>query len=89
MGAGEGDAMSEIMLKYKWRKTWPDRENDFVCVDDGVTVGRIYIHHMGAWVWFMNADEFVCSNGSADTPREAARCLEDAYDRRVSWYGVG
>ena len=54
--------MPEPELRLRWRKTWPDREDDFVALDrrmDGETVGR-YQHttggaDMGKWFWSLTA----------------------------------
>lgn len=83
----------EIELKYQWRKTWPDKENDFVGSDRGETIGRFY-HHQAAegmrWYWHMqwgdNGRERVTLSGLRDTPREAAREIEKNYDELKAIY---
>lgn len=85
-----------IALKYKWRKTWPEHPNDFVGFDpdsldrNGVpeTIGRFYLSHMPdglAWRWFSQWRPLdhsgALSSGVAATEREAAKAIENAYDR--------
>lgn len=75
----------EITLKYRWRHTWPDRENDFVGYDGEALIGRFYIFQMPgnetAWRWFLQAEiARGGQTGHADTARAAAKALEDAYD---------
>ena len=50
----------EPPFRLKWRKTWPDKENDFIAHDhDGIAVGRFYlIEHgplQGQWRWTVTA----------------------------------
>jgi hypothetical protein len=79
-------------LKLKWRRTWPDQDNDFVAMDDRCTgnVGRIYRHTSieERWQWFLQAfipgvPLPVDSSGLADTAREAAAALEAAWFRMI------
>ena len=88
--------MSEIVLKYKWRKTWPDRENDFVGIDPSTLdqlgnhtkIGRFYLQWVPGgerWLWSMywgsRGRELIKTEGISETPREAAREIEMAYDK--------
>lgn len=82
--------------KYQWRRTWPDTKDDFTGFDGEWTVGRIYVHHMGNWLWFAGLSEYpqgpaLCrAGGAADTARHAAKAAEDCYDRmlRGDWPGM-
>lgn len=73
--------MSE--LRYKWRKTWPDRENDFAGRDGEVSIGRIYVHTYGPqkdrWFWAVADDG---SSGIANSAREAAGIVERIYEQK-------
>jgi hypothetical protein len=78
----------EIKLKYRWRKTWPDQEHDFIGQDDQETIGRFYKHRAAEgmrWYWHLqwNAErrERVQLSGLCLEPREAAREIERNYDR--------
>ena len=59
--AGAGEEMTdEPAFRLKWRKTWPDKENDFVAHDhDGIAVGRFYrVEHSPRgpyWSWTVTA----------------------------------
>ena len=77
-----------MKLRYKWRKTWPDSENDFVGFDGDCKIGRFHVTNSSGeekWVWFLQAEEpdvdrgAVTLNGVADSAREAARQLEESY----------
>lgn len=72
--------------RYFWEPTWIGRDNDFHCEVDGKIVARMYLHHTGAWTWFMNASWLWSITGAAETPLEAACAAEDAYDRAVEIY---
>lgn len=71
-------------LRLKWRKTWPDRENDFAAFSPRVKhgVGRIYLHNSGPhpfWFWTMHATvaNFHGNKaGSAEDARAAAASVE-------------
>jgi len=66
----------------KWRKTRPELEDDFLCFDlTGYSVGHIHKHHLGNWLWSMNAEDLDPVNGMADDAREAARLVELAFYR--------
>jgi hypothetical protein len=79
-----------IQLRLKWRRTWPDIENDFVGLDEraqGGIVGRIIwnkIHEGEHWTWSMTAfgpginRPHEC-HGRLPTPREAAAAVEAAW----------
>lgn len=74
--------MSEIPTPaMKWRQTWPDRADDFICLDgNGEAVARIFKHHDGRWNWYMNAWNLQSVNGCiAGHPREAAVAAELAF----------
>lgn len=78
----------EIKLKYRWRKTWPDSENDFLGKDGDETIGRFYLHRAAEglrWYWHMqwdaNGRERVQLSGLCEKPREAAQKIEQNYDR--------
>lgn len=80
---------SEIELKLKWRKTWTDREDDFVAVGvPGVhgDIGRIHKHLGGPqgdrWGWEIHArlpTLVLNDKGTEDTAREAAKRIEDLW----------
>lgn len=84
-----------IQLKYRWRKTWADKPDDFVGKDpDNVdqfgspsTIGRFYLAHIPggmAWRWFVQwhppGAGVVLPSGVAQSEREAAKAIEDNYD---------
>lgn len=84
---------SGIALSLKWRKTWDDKENDFVAEAPGLSgsVGRIFMMDGGSsdlrgqWYWTMNAmlDRVVFSDsGHEPTAREAAREVEAVWFER-------
>ncbi len=77
------ETVKEQKPRYTLRKTWFDKEDDFVCEVDGKSVARMYLHHSGVWTWFMNASWLSSVTGASDTPLEAACAAEDAYDRAV------
>jgi hypothetical protein len=75
-------------LRFRWERTWPDKERDFCCVGDhGDRVGRIYwsvggISHQGMWLWFLNGTyqgRHLNLNGSEIEKMDAARALERAW----------
>jgi hypothetical protein len=74
------DSPPGIELRLKWRRTWPDKEHDFVAfADDGQQIGRFYWRDSNspgsyAWVWFSRG-----SSGKAGSPREAAKAIEDVW----------
>lgn len=65
----------------KWRKTWPDRADDFICLDrNGEAVARIQKHFDGRWQWHMNAWDLQAVNGMIEGhPRQAAVAAENAF----------
>jgi hypothetical protein len=77
--------------RYLWRKTWPDHENDFVGYDGANKLGRFYELRTPEgmkWVWYFQFDHGTRGNpaptGISDTPREAAKELERAYQSTLS-----
>ncbi|MBX3580856.1 MAG: hypothetical protein KF810_03030 [Rhizobiaceae bacterium] len=83
----------QIELRLKWRRTWPDRENDFVGVDpiSGKTIGRFHVssagNDAGKWIWLYQASfpglpwAEIHRSGFEATPREAAKAIEDTWFR--------
>lgn len=76
----------EIKLKYRWRKTWPEVEDDFTGMDGEETIGRFYKHRATEgmrWYWHMqwagDRRERVQLSGLCKEPREAARDIEINY----------
>lgn len=74
--------MTDIPLRLKWKKTWPDRENDFTA-KNGAHSLRIYKDETspafaGQFYWIVNRESFVGS-GHGATAREAARAAEACY----------
>lgn len=77
--------------RYRWRRTWPDRPNDFIGFDGDRTIGRICLDERlpgGAkWRWFYQAwgegidPRYNGSVGEASSARLAAKEIEDRYDR--------
>lgn len=68
--------------RLKWRKTWPDREDDFTATIDGHTL-RIYRDatspaYVGQFFWVANRERHLGS-GHAATAREAALAAEACY----------
>lgn len=93
---------NQIKLKYRWRQTWPDRDNDFVGTDpdrldqfgNPVTIGRFYLGYVGTvemWRWFVQYQPgpvgIVLPSGHCDSPREAAKQIEEAYDALIASAG--
>ena len=77
----------EIKLEYRWRKTWPEVEDDFVGRDGEETIGRFYKHRAAEgmrWYWHMqwggDRRDRVQLSGLCREPREAAREIERNYD---------
>lgn len=80
-----------IILRLKWRQTWPEKESDFICevTDYQGSVGRIYLFdtgpQQGSWFWAMQAHgDDVSRNigklsGVEPSAREAAREVERAW----------
>lgn len=69
-------------LRVKWRKTWPDRENDFVAILPDHTV-RIYLCETsavfsGQFYWVASRERYLGS-GYAPSAREAALAAERCY----------
>ena len=80
------------VLRLKWRKTWPDREDDYVAAAPTYAgdVGRIYKASGGPgdgqWNWFMQAhgSGIVRSpdqSGTAPSARQAAAEVERVWFR--------
>lgn len=93
--------MTEEEIKYRWRKTWSDQENDFVGHDpsnpnhigDPSMIGRFYKLRTPdgeRWAWYMqwggNYRERVNTAGLSDTPREAAHEIERNFDKLKQLY---
>ncbi|MER9628918.1 hypothetical protein [Mesorhizobium sp. M0296] len=81
--------MSEIELKLRWKRTWDDRPDDFSAFAEEQGVGRIYKMAGGPqghrWYWTMNAmigHTGFSHAGFEDTPREAAREVEEIWFTR-------
>ncbi|MFD1794161.1 hypothetical protein ACFSE0_21365 [Ochrobactrum teleogrylli] len=86
---------SEIKLVLKWRKTWNDREDDFVASAPNFpgNVGRFHKHiasSEGGWSWSFQAMDLPVSRGSLGetsgiepSAREAAEKIEDIWFRVV------
>lgn len=86
----------EITLKYSWRKTWPDQENDFTGFDRDrldsfgkpTTIGRFYLKSTPQgqlWAWYSQwhppgSADLILPTGLSETPREAAREIEHNYE---------
>lgn len=83
----------EIQLKYRWRQTWPEREDDFVGYDGDVSIGRFYKYMAPGgytWRWFFDAvlqGTGVARGGMCDTAREAAHEIERWYDAVIAQQG--
>lgn len=86
------EAPEKIELRLGWKKTWADRENDFVghAPNFDHTVGRIQLIEHGpqqnSWSWSLTAaGEHVQREGIGAltgvelSPREAARAVENAW----------
>lgn len=82
--------------RLKWRKTWPDRERDYIAIVDGYPGGsvcRIYedLAPRGAgirWFWSMTAHSYSISragpcSGYEATAREAALAAEASWFRAI------
>lgn len=75
-----------IELRLKWRRTWPDREHDFVGVDmrfgEQSAAGRFYWVNTSnpvydRWTWAITGDGFFGgAHGAAKSAREAAAAIE-------------
>jgi len=81
-------------VELEWRETWPEEavENDFVAVDNGLTVGRVKRAMRatgvpGSWSWsgtFYEKREDgtdFAPRGLCEGRREAMVALEDTYNR--------
>lgn len=85
----------KIELRLKWRKTWPDREQDFVGLDElsGTKVGRIYVSvagdTTGSWLWHYQASlpglpwSSLNRGGVEETARRAAKAIEDVWFKAI------
>ncbi|MHA6685340.1 hypothetical protein [Mesorhizobium sp. A556] len=81
----------EITLKLKWRQTWEEKSDDFVCEASTYSgsVGRIYLHESGPmegqWLWSFQAFGSDISrnigalSGYETSARRAAKEVEDAW----------
>lgn len=75
-------------LRYRWKKTWPDAEDDFVGIDGEMRFARIYKNQhgpqAGTWFWSMTLEDGRRGNGEMDgicpSARLAAAACEAAYD---------
>jgi len=86
---------NEIKLALHWRKTWDDKEDDFVARASNFpnNVGRIYKHIAtaeGGWTWAFQAMELPVAlsklgetSGIEPSAREAAKRVEDIWFRAV------
>ncbi len=84
---------AEIKLRLKWRKTWEDREDDFVANAPNFpgNVGRFHKHIAssdGGWSWSFQAMDLPVARGSLGetsgiepSAREAAKRIEDIWFR--------
>ena len=62
-----------------WRKTWEDREEDFVYLDaEGRHIGRAYLSPQLVWRWF-----FAGMTGRSESRREAMLAVEAASESRI------
>lgn len=85
----------EIKLKYKWRLTWPEKEDDFSGYDGDVQFGRFYKFFVPGgvgfkWMWFFSAvvqGKGVARSGLCETQRDAAAELERWYDSVIAQQG--
>jgi hypothetical protein len=86
------DEPEKIELKLKWKKTWEERENDFVASSPvfEASVGRIQLVEHGpqknGWSWALTAageqirrEGIGALTGFEPSPREAARAVEIAW----------
>lgn len=91
------DEPEKIELKLRWKKTWPDRENDFVghAPNFEASVGRIQLAEHGpqqnSWSWSLTAagehvrrEGIGALTGVEPSPREAARAVETAWFRAIN-----
>lgn len=79
--------MSDIPIRYRWRRTWPDQDQDFVGEDGSLTIGRFYwaVGTEGemCWFWFLQGLMFnePAPNGRCVGPaRAVAAMIEDLHD---------
>ncbi|HHV69157.1 MAG TPA: hypothetical protein GXX48_16125 [Ochrobactrum intermedium] len=85
---------AEIKLRLKWRKTWEDREDDFIASAPNFpgNVGRFHKHvgsSDGGWNWSFQAMDLPVAraslgetSGIETSAREAAKKIEDI------WFGA-
>jgi hypothetical protein len=80
---------------YKWRETWPGETDhsgeplrDFIGIDGEMIIGRIRFESHGPtanlWQWSGQGKvrlRLLPHQGYCQTPREAARMVEDYYHR--------
>ena len=84
----------EIQLKYKWRLTWPEQEEDYSGHDGRVQFGRFYKFYSPGlgdkWMWFFSAvvqGKGQSRSGLCEAQREAAAVLEHWYDSVIAKQG--
>lgn len=78
-----------MTLRLQWRRTWPDKPEDFACSGPDGPVGRIHSDSSpggGAKRWFWTAHGYLpdlniqlTDRGYAATKQEAAELVEAAY----------
>ena len=66
-------------IRFQWRRTWEDKPRDFVAELDGKTVGRIYKHWTGEWLWFLQWDHAPGRSGNTETRQGAIDALAAAF----------
>ncbi len=92
--------MTEYQRRYRWRRTWqgdPVPAEDYVCVVDGETVGRIIYKESQPgkfhWYWFSGHSRKIHANimpqdGKVSTRQEAIRIIEERYDAQREMAGL-
>lgn len=79
-------------LRLKWKRTFPDVENDFLGKDPGRKrmFARIYWTNSHAterpWYWTVSAEDRRIASGYESAARPAARAAEAAY---AAWETAG
>ena len=71
-------------IRFQWRRTWEDKSFDFVAELEGKTVGRIYRHWNGEWLWFLQWNHAPGVSGNCETRDEAIGALTSAFSAYIA-----
>lgn len=80
--------------RYTWRPNNDGVTQHFTALDGNAAIGMIHSHHTHPWLWYMTYGSLDLDrrgfflNGFADSPRAAAKFVEDTYDAVVAACGI-